>query len=290
MAGLGFDIVARARCGGSSRRRSRRSSTPFRDRAALDHVNAHKHFHLHPTIARMIVAIGRDHGMRGLRVPVEPIAVLAQVDPQVTARRGMTAPWARLLARAARRAGLQTPDAVFGLAWSGAMTPPARWPARAPAGGRPRSICIRRRATISRTRAWIPLHDELAALTSSAAISAARQPGIALGGYADLAERALRLDGSNYPGHGTVPLRDGAQWERAHQRAPHERNNKLWRELKSPLPLRERANVHPIHDQSGEGLWPIDSLVNPLTQFMPCRPLALPSSARERAQQQRPPI
>src|SRR5213080_511744 len=33
---------------------------------ALDHVNAHKHFHLHPMIAADIIAIGTRYGMRGL--------------------------------------------------------------------------------------------------------------------------------------------------------------------------------------------------------------------------------
>jgi hypothetical protein len=49
--------------------------------------------------------------------------VLAAIEPQ-TARvpAWVTAPWAALLARRARQADLKTPDAVFGLAWSGAMT------------------------------------------------------------------------------------------------------------------------------------------------------------------------
>ena len=36
---------------------------------ALDHVNAHKHFHLHPMISDQMIAIGRRYGLRGLRVP-----------------------------------------------------------------------------------------------------------------------------------------------------------------------------------------------------------------------------
>ncbi|HEY6922657.1 MAG TPA: hopanoid biosynthesis-associated protein HpnK, partial [Steroidobacteraceae bacterium] len=39
----------------------------------LDHVNAHKHFHLHPTLLRMIVRIGREFGMGAVRVPREPL-------------------------------------------------------------------------------------------------------------------------------------------------------------------------------------------------------------------------
>src|SRR6202048_2997576 len=39
----------------------------------LDHVNAHKHFHLHPTLLEMIVRIGREFGMSAVRVPHEPM-------------------------------------------------------------------------------------------------------------------------------------------------------------------------------------------------------------------------
>ena len=39
----------------------------------LDHVNAHKHFHLHPTIAGLILSIGRRYGLAAARAPVEPL-------------------------------------------------------------------------------------------------------------------------------------------------------------------------------------------------------------------------
>jgi chitin disaccharide deacetylase len=39
----------------------------------LDHVNAHKHFHLHPTLLRMILRVGREFGMSAVRVPREPL-------------------------------------------------------------------------------------------------------------------------------------------------------------------------------------------------------------------------
>ena len=97
---------------------------------ALDHVNAHKHFHLHPQVGNDIIAIGRRYGMLALRVPYEPAAVLAEVEPGARGFPEYVAPWTRLLARRARRAGLRAPDYVFGLAWSGAMScgssPPGR--------------------------------------------------------------------------------------------------------------------------------------------------------------------
>ncbi|HSS14087.1 MAG TPA: hopanoid biosynthesis-associated protein HpnK [Rhizomicrobium sp.] len=87
----------------------------------LDHVNAHKHFHLHPTIASAMVAAS--HGVKGARVPLEPQAVLAKIEPRKAWAIGMlTAPFARNLRRRLRRAGITAPDQVFGLAWSGAMT------------------------------------------------------------------------------------------------------------------------------------------------------------------------
>jgi hopanoid biosynthesis associated protein HpnK len=90
---------------------------------AFDHVNAHKHFHLHPTIAGLIAALARKYGVRAVRVPLEPRAVLAAVEPApFSGVAALTAPFARLQKRRFARAGLMTPDQVFGLRWSGAMT------------------------------------------------------------------------------------------------------------------------------------------------------------------------
>ena len=90
---------------------------------ALDHVNAHKHFHLHPTILSIVLATGVRFGMAAVRAPVEPRAVVDAIEPT---KRGLAeriaAPWARASARRIRRAGLTAPDQVFGLAWTGAVT------------------------------------------------------------------------------------------------------------------------------------------------------------------------
>jgi len=90
----------------------------------LDHVNAHKHFHFHPTIAGLILRIGARHGLRAARVPFEHSAPLRAVEPH--ARHPLATPlnlMARGLRARFRRAGVMTPDQVFGLRWSGAMTP-----------------------------------------------------------------------------------------------------------------------------------------------------------------------
>jgi hopanoid biosynthesis associated protein HpnK len=90
---------------------------------ALDHVNAHKHFHVHPLIAGEVIAACLEYGAVALRVPREPASIVARIDG-AAAPQPLTAPWTGLLRARARRAGLLTPDAVFGLRWSGQMTTP----------------------------------------------------------------------------------------------------------------------------------------------------------------------
>ena len=88
----------------------------------LDHANAHKHMHLHPTVGRLMIDIGRDHGLHTIRVPAEPPAVLARCDTRVGLGDHALYHWTTLLRRQARAAGLATTDHCFGLAWSGHMT------------------------------------------------------------------------------------------------------------------------------------------------------------------------
>jgi hopanoid biosynthesis associated protein HpnK len=88
---------------------------------ALDHVNAHQHMHLHPTVARLVVEIGRSYGMRAVRLPSEPVAVLRRAFPGERNRPPAYRPVIAALRRRLRRAGLAINDHVFGIAWSGAM-------------------------------------------------------------------------------------------------------------------------------------------------------------------------
>ncbi len=84
----------------------------------LDHANAHKHMQLHPVVGAMMIRIGREFGLRAIRVPAEPRC------PGMNwplASRALYA-WARLLRWQAKRAGLVTNDSIFGLAATGHMT------------------------------------------------------------------------------------------------------------------------------------------------------------------------
>jgi chitin disaccharide deacetylase len=88
----------------------------------LDHANAHKHMHLHPTVGRLMIDIGRAFGLRAMRVPAEPPAVLARCGTRIGLGGHALYHWTRLLRRQARAAGITTSNHCFGLAWSGHMT------------------------------------------------------------------------------------------------------------------------------------------------------------------------
>jgi chitin disaccharide deacetylase len=91
---------------------------------ALDHVNAHHHMHLHPTVAELIVRVGRDFGLKAVRVPAEPAEILARAgDPPRNRMGHRLVGWRAAALRARlRRAGLTCNDQLFGLAWTGSVT------------------------------------------------------------------------------------------------------------------------------------------------------------------------
>ncbi len=190
MVRLAFAIALRGSVHGQLRREIAAQFRAFRRTGlTLDHVNAHKHFHVHPLIARDVLAVGRDYGMNALRVPAEPADIVARVDnkPPALSERVM-APWTAMLRGWARRAGLTTPDAVFGLRWTGAVTA-ARLAALMPLlpDGAGRDLHPSGDARrFPRPRAGLPYADELKALTDSQVIAAVKQSGRRLGGYADV--------------------------------------------------------------------------------------------------------
>ena len=88
----------------------------------LDHANAHKHMHLHPTVGRLLIEIGAEFRLRAVRIPFEPGAALRAAGGRVGWGGPLLGQWTRVLRGQARRAGLVTNDQVFGMAWSGHMT------------------------------------------------------------------------------------------------------------------------------------------------------------------------
>jgi hopanoid biosynthesis associated protein HpnK len=88
----------------------------------LHHADAHKHMHLHPTIGRLMIEIGREFGLARIRVPAEPPAVLKACGETPSLVGHALYYWTSVLRAQARRAGLDASDHVFGIKWSGHMT------------------------------------------------------------------------------------------------------------------------------------------------------------------------
>lgn len=86
----------------------------------LHHADAHKHFLLHPTIASMMIEVGKRYGLKRLRIPAEPPAVMKALGERMGFGDYALYAWTRLLRWQAR--GLEVPDQVFGIKWSGHMT------------------------------------------------------------------------------------------------------------------------------------------------------------------------
>jgi hopanoid biosynthesis associated protein HpnK len=146
----------------------------------LDHLDAHKHFHLHPTVLSLALRLGREFGLRAVRVPAEP---------GLLATRLLT-PWLALMRARLRRTGMVCNDQLFGLAHSGRMDEARLLAliATLPPGVteiylHPATLCG---AAITPAMAAYRHGDELAALLSPAVRRALSQPTIQLGSYADI--------------------------------------------------------------------------------------------------------
>ncbi len=89
----------------------------------LDHVNAHKHFHLHPTLLDMLLRIGEEFGVPAVRLPREPAWVARRTGGAIAgpAVAGLLSPWLAIMRRRLRAARIAHNDAVFGMSDSGSM-------------------------------------------------------------------------------------------------------------------------------------------------------------------------
>ena len=94
-------------------------------RLPLDHVNAHNHMHLHPTVLGLILKVGRDYGLKAVRVPYEPLLPSWRASGKALFSRAASwvclRPWNALLKARLQRAGVRSNDYVFGLNDSGRM-------------------------------------------------------------------------------------------------------------------------------------------------------------------------
>ncbi len=144
----------------------------------LDHVNTHKHFHLHPTVLELILEIGREYGMRAMRLPFEANASL------------WLRPWiARVRARL-DRAGIVHNDYVVGIADSGRMHEGVWLAALADLpDGVGEIYChpaVAGEGVLSHGMRAYRHEDELRALLSADVAEAIQKVGVRVGGFGDL--------------------------------------------------------------------------------------------------------
>jgi hopanoid biosynthesis associated protein HpnK len=92
----------------------------------LDHVNAHNHMHLHPSLVTLILRVGSEFGLKALRIPYEPFWASWRAARKGLMRRLLTtaflAPWLALLKAKVGHARLKSNSFAFGMHDSGAMT------------------------------------------------------------------------------------------------------------------------------------------------------------------------
>ncbi|WP_206952760.1 hopanoid biosynthesis-associated protein HpnK [Trinickia acidisoli] len=159
-------------------------------RLPLDHVNAHKHFHLHPTVLSLVLSIGREFGLRAVRLPFEAHAPW------------WLRPWIGLMRARLARAGIAYNDYVVGIEHTGGMDEAAMLDAlaRMPADGVGEIYChpavagAAGEGPITASMHAYRHADELDALLSprvAAAIAAAGRP---CGGFCDVFADRFRDD------------------------------------------------------------------------------------------------
>ena len=125
-----FQLGVRIFCRASARRQVaaeiRAQLEAFRQTGlSLDHVNAHHHFHLHPTIQAELIRLAAEFGIKAIRVPREPPFAPWRAGGRRFYWLGvglLEAGRAGALRRRLAAAGIASNDWIFGLADTGAMT------------------------------------------------------------------------------------------------------------------------------------------------------------------------
>lgn len=153
----------------------------------LDHLNAHKHFHLHPLILEMISRIGTEFGLAAVRVPREPFWYARGAGGGVGA--AFLLPWLSLMRARLRARGITVNDQVFGLAATGRLDVPQLL-----------QILTQLPQGVTEIYLHPSLHNqELAALLDPRVRAAMTASGAVCGGYRD-----LRSENNTAVGTGTA--------------------------------------------------------------------------------------
>ena len=171
MAGMGLTLAVSATARAELRAEIDAQIARFAESGLTpDHINAHKHYHLHPVI---FAQIAHAPGFPAMRIPFETGGPAIQ----------------NLWCRALRRRGLPSPDRVVGLRWSGAFTadPVLEALSRLQPGVTEFYFHPATRNDVPGGAPGYRYTDELAALTDARVIDAVA--GIPRGGYAAMLTR-----------------------------------------------------------------------------------------------------
>ncbi|MEM5344365.1 hopanoid biosynthesis-associated protein HpnK [Paraburkholderia azotifigens] len=149
----------------------------------LDHVNTHKHFHLHPTVLALIIEVGSEYGLNAMRLPYEHGAP------------AWIRPWMARVRKQLDNAGIAHNDYVIGMSQTGNMDEAALLAAlaRLPQGVG-EIYChpaVAGEGPVTPTMQNYRHTDEFDALMSERVASALAASGAITGGFADVfAQRA----------------------------------------------------------------------------------------------------
>jgi hopanoid biosynthesis associated protein HpnK len=162
----------------------------------LDHVNVHKHFHLHPTVLEMLLRIGSDYGVPAVRVPGEPWWFATRGGNWIAGVNGaLLWPWIARMKRRLRRARMAHNDSIFGIAASGAMDEAALLTIveRLPTGVTEIYLhpAMQSGAAIAASMSHYRHAEELDALLSPRVRAAIGAGDFGYGGYADAARAGM---------------------------------------------------------------------------------------------------
>ncbi len=156
---------------------------------ALDHVNVHKHFHLHPTVMALILSIGRDFGMAAVRIPDEPLWFAARRSVGSAIGPALLKPFLANMRRRLDAAGIFHNDAIFGVASTGGMDEATLLAVldRLPSGVTEIYLhpATPRPGPLTETMGGYRHGDELAALLSAPVRAAIVASGTRMGGFLD---------------------------------------------------------------------------------------------------------
>lgn len=127
VAKAGINIFFRSRARAQVEREIRAQLELFRQTGlALDHVNSHHHFHVHPTVAAILVRVAPEYGVKAVRVPRERPIESWRAAGDLLVSRLLTwvtqGYWAKSLRRRLDAAGIRSNDCVLGLSDTGDMS------------------------------------------------------------------------------------------------------------------------------------------------------------------------